>query len=151
MQSYFIITPSINGEGIVYKNRHIISECNNTDIQAIKQALKEVEKLCGSTSKVIEGLVNNNTFVIRDVAIVQDAITMKSFIRRIDKYISRMSLAIETLGLPNIETLQIYYKGNDESEIPKWLEYAQSQGYKGIEILKDVPFGEVEATKVVVE
>ena len=53
---------------------------------------------------------------------------------------------IEKLNLPNIEIVPMFYEGIDQSEIWKWLDYAEENDMEGIMINLDTPY-ECKRTK----
>lgn len=53
---------------------------------------------------------------------------------------------IETLKLSNIEIVPMFYEGTDQSEIWKWLEYAEENDMEGVMINLDTPY-ECKRTK----
>lgn len=138
---WFIITPTMDNDGITYKDGKFLNrEQEVFPLKEIQNDMQVLEKYFGNP-KIINGVLDESNFIIYDAANAEQP-TSTSYKKRL-KFVLKISCAIDILGLENIQTLPIYYIGSDKNEIPKYLEYAKQNGYSGVTILRDLPFGEI--------
>mgnify|MGYP003522222491 FL=1 len=78
------------------------------------------------------GIINDTyKFVIYDY---RSKNAPQSYRERLNK-LSRLGYLIDLLQLKNIKILDIYYIGDDTTQILKWHKFALEQGYDGIQII----------------
>lgn len=66
------------------------------------------------------------------------------FVRK--QSILELQKKIEELGIENVEIVEMFYEGNDHSEIWKWLDYAENHDYEGCIVNLDTVY-ECKRTK----
>lgn len=138
---WFIVTPTMENDGITYRDGKFVNDNGEVfPAQEIQNDMKVLEKYFGKP-KIVNGIIDDSNFIIYDAANAEQP-TSSSYRKRL-KFVCKISCAIDILGLENIQTLPIYYIGSDQNEIPKCLDYAKKNGYSGVTILRDLPFGEI--------
>lgn len=55
-------------------------------------------------------------------------------------WLEELAEIIEEDDLKNIEAVPLVYEGNDQSVIPRWLDYAVEHGWEGLVLNTDVPY-----------
>lgn len=55
-------------------------------------------------------------------------------------WLEELAEIIEEYELKNIEAVPLVYEGNDQSVIPRWLDYAVEHGWEGLVLNTDVPY-----------
>ena len=111
----------------------------------------------GEAFRIGTGILNSDTdkskikFVIFDIIPTDEFENGKSdvpdeygyyatpyVIRR--EWLEELAEIIEEDDLKNIEAVPLVYEGNDQSVIPRWLDYAVEHGWEGLVLNTDVPY-----------
>ena len=138
---WFIISPIFTGNRVKYCNGKFISQVKVN--KPIKKDLRTLSKCWGNPNKVLDGqIVDGSKFIIWD-AISKDSPYKDSFHNRLETDINIESYRIQELKLKHIRILPIHYIGNNPNVIPKKLIEIKKLGFSGIQIIRDLPFGEL--------
>ena len=125
---WFIIAPRTKEHTLFWFNKQEIYSLN---IRGITSSLRQIES---NLSEDIQfyGIINDTyKFVIYDY---RSKNAPQSYRERLNK-LSRLGYLIDLLQLKNIKILDIYYIGDDTTQILKWHKFALEQGYDGIQII----------------
>lgn len=124
----------VDGE-LVGKNKNNLSDSEN---------FQQSVGIANSKAETKEEL----KLVIFDIITVSDFEGGKSKLTYSDRKAELESLreTIEQLNLENVEVVEIFYEGTDQSQIWKWLDYAEQNDIEGIMVNLDTPY-ECKRTK----
>ena len=138
---WFIISPILDGDKAMYNDGEISSPAEIN--KPIKKDLKTLAKCWNGQNKILDGqIVDGAGFVIMD-AISENSPHRDSYSGRLATEINIESLRIQALNLKHIRILPIHHIGDDPSVIPKKLEEIKALGFSGIQVIRDLPFGEL--------
>lgn len=142
---FFIISPILDGYQAIYTGGKLSyhKEIDKTEIKPIKNDLKTLSKCWGDNGKTLDGkIVDGTGFIIYD-AVTDNTSRQERYSDRLANEINIESYRIQALNLKHIRILPIHYIGNDQSKIPEYLNRAKELGFKGIQIIRDEAFGEL--------
>ncbi len=128
----------VDGE-LVGKNKNNLSDSEN---------FQQSVGIANSKAETKEEL----KLVIFDIITVSDFESGKSKLTYRDRKAELENLreTIKQLNLENVEVVEIYYVGTDQSQIWKWLDYAEQNDIEGIMINLDTPY-ECKRTKSLIK
>lgn len=124
----------VDGE-LVGKNKNNLSDSEN---------FQQSVGIANSKAETKEEL----KLVIFDIITVSDFESGKSKLTYRDRKAELENLreTIKQLNLENVEVVEIFYEGTDQSQIWKWLDYAEQNDIEGIMVNLDTPY-ECKRTK----
>ena len=92
-------------------------------------------------------------FVVFDIFPLSEFYLGKSKLSYLDRkhiYLKQFAENLKKYSTENLELVPIFYEGTDHSEIWKWLDYAENQGYEGCMVNLDTPY-ECKRTKTLMK
>lgn len=131
-----LINPNIVVDGeLVGKNKNNLSDSEN---------FQQSVGIANSKAETKEEL----KLVIFDIITVSDFKNGKSKLTYRDRKAELENLreTIKQLNLENVEVVEMFYEGTDQSQIWKWLDYAEQNDIEGIMVNLDTPY-ECKRTK----
>ena len=131
-----LINPNIVVDGeLVGKNKNNLSDSEN---------FQQSVGIANSKAETKEEL----KLVIFDIITVSDFESGKSKLTYRDRKAELENLreTIKQLNLENVEVVEMFYEGTDQSQICKWLDYAEQNDIEGIMVNLDTPY-ECKRTK----
>lgn len=131
-----LINPNIVIDGeLVGKNKNNLSDSEN---------FQQSVGIANSKAETKEEL----KLVIFDIITVSDFESGKSKLTYRDRKAELENLreTIKNLNLENVEIVEMFYEGTDQSQIWKWLDYAEQNDIEGVMINLDTPY-ECKRTK----
>lgn len=131
-----LINPNIVVDGeLVGKNKNNLSDSEN---------FQQSVGIANSKAETKEEL----KLVIFDIITVSDFESGKSKLAYRDRKAELENLreTIKNLNLENVEIVEMFYEGTDQSQIWKWLDYAEQNDIEGVMVNLDTPY-ECKRTK----
>lgn len=173
--TYFSISHKLNGSRCVFYKGEFYTRSGKqyTGLEHIKNDLK---RILINPNLVVDGeLIRKNNDGVSDsenfqigvgianskaetkdelMLVIFDMITVSDFENGKSKYTYRERKAelealretIEQLGIKNLAVVDMFYEGTDQSQIWKWLEYAEQNDLEGVILNLDAPY-ECKRTK----
>lgn len=166
---WFSISQKLNGNRCVYFDGKLLSR-QGKEFTGLEHILKDIHKLIGDSNYVLDGeLVGKNIEGLSDSEnfqkstglanskkskktslklIVFDILPNEEFKRGYsnDTYKKRkcnlisLKERIHSLKLENVGVVDMFYEGTNQSEIDKWLEYAEQNDIEGVMLNLDTPY-----------
>lgn len=166
---WFSISQKLNGNRCVYFDGRLLSR-QGKEFIGLEHILKDIHKLIGDSNYVLDGeLVGKNIEGLSDSEnfqkstglanskkskktslklIVFDILPNEEFKRGYsnDTYKKRkcnlisLKERIHSLKLENVGVVDMFYEGTNQSEIGKWLEYAEQNDIEGVMLNLDTPY-----------
>lgn len=166
---WFSISQKLNGNRCVYFDGRLLSR-QGKEFIGLEHILKDIHKLIGDSNYVLDGeLVGKNIEGLSDSEnfqkstglanskkskktslklIVFDILPNEEFKRGYsnDTYKKRkcnlisLKERIHSLKLENVGVVDMFYEGINQSEIGKWLEYAEQNDIEGVMLNLDTPY-----------
>lgn len=165
---WFSISQKLNGNRAVFVNgkmmsrqgkeftglEHIIDDIHQVTVDSVvfdgELVGKNTEGLSDSENfQKSTGIANSKDtdksslkYVIFDTLCLNEFQQGQSYLTYKDRrnLLLTLKCVISEKHLANIEVVPMFYEGTDQSEIPKWLEYAEEHDYEGCMINLDRPY-----------
>ena len=165
---WFSLSQKLNGNRCVFVNGKMMSR-QGKEFTGLDHILSDIKKIVDN-SIVLDGeLVGKNEEGLSDSAnfqkstgianskdtdktslkyVVFDTLPLDEFQQGKSKYtyknrrrlLLQLKEMIENHNLQNIEVVQMFYEGADQTEIDKWLDYCEEHDYEGCMVNLDSPY-----------
>ena len=165
---WFSLSQKLNGNRCVFVNGKMMSR-QGKEFTGLDHILSDIKKIVDN-SIVLDGeLVGKNEEGLSDSAnfqkstgianskdtdktslkyVVFDTLPLDEFQQGKSKYtyknrrrlLLQLKEMIEKHNLKNIEVVQMFYEGTDQTEIDKWLDYCEEHDYEGCMVNLDSPY-----------
>ena len=165
---WFSLSQKLNGNRCVFVNGKMMSR-QGKEFTGLDHILSDIKKIVAD-SIVLDGeLVGKNEEGLSDSAnfqkstgianskdadktslkyVVFDTLPLDEFQQGKSKYtykirrqlLLQLKEMIEKHNLQNIEVVQMFYEGTDQTEIDKWLDYCEEHDYEGCMVNLDSPY-----------
>lgn len=165
---WFSLSQKLNGNRCVFVNGKMMSR-QGKEFTGLDHILSDIKKIVDN-SIVLDGeLVGKNEEGLSDSAnfqkstgianskdtdktslkyVVFDTLPLDEFQQGKSKYtyknrrrlLLQLKEMIENHNLQNIEVVQMFYEGTDQTEIDKWLDYCEEHDYEGCMVNLDSPY-----------